>query len=472
MKKTKIVATIADRQGTPEFLKSLIDAGVNVFRLNSAHSTPADSRELVEKIRAVSDEVAVLIDTKGPEVRTCNIAEKIQVTAGERMIVSSQPIEKGGFQVAYGRIAEDVPVGASILIDDGLVELRVIDKAENGLVCEVANNGEIANRKSVNIPNVSLDLPALTERDKEFVQMAIDVNIDFIAHSFVRNKADIAQIQEILDAQNSEVKIIAKIENREGVDNLDEILDVAFGVMVARGDLGIEVPMEELPMIQKRMIETCMRRAKPVITATQMLHTMIENPRPTRAEVSDIANAVMDGTDALMLSGETAYGQYPIESVQTMARIAYAAECQLDRVPHVGYGGSYIDTLDSTVHSFFAASAIEATSRLPLKAIIASTKSGFTARLCAAYRNKCPLYAVSEDSRTVRELALTYGVKSLLIEKPLSAENAVCLGVAAVTDAGLVDGEDLVVFISGVHKSTGLNNFLHVGCPNKLVCSL
>lgn len=472
MKRTKIVATVADHRSTPECIAKLIDAGVNVFRLNSAHSSPESSRKVVETIRSVSDKVAVLIDTKGPEIRTCGIDEAIQVKAGDRLRVSHGPVATAGFQVSYTRIAEEVPLQSLMLIDDGAVELRVVAKEPGALICEVTNSGEIANRKSINVPGTQLDLPSLTERDKEFIDMAIDCDLDFIAHSFVRNKADVQCIQEILDARNSEIKIIAKIENREGIDNLEEILDLAFGVMVARGDLGIEVPMEQLPAMQKRMIDTCVRRGKPVITATQMLHTMIENPRPTRAEVSDIANAVLDGTDALMLSGETAYGQYALESVQTMARIAREAERTKSRVDHGGYGGSVQDTLDSSVHSFFASAAIEAASRLPLKAIVISTLTGFTARLCAAYRDSCPLYAVSERQRTVRELALTYGVRAIRIDRPSSAENAVCAGISGALDAELIEEEDLIAFICGTHKETGLNNFLHIGTPQMLVCPI
>ena len=472
MKRTKIVATVADHRCTPEFIGALIDAGVNVFRLNSAHSNPEGSRKVVETIRSVSDKVAVLIDTKGPEIRTCGIDEAIQVKAGDRLRVSYGPVGEAGFQVSYSKIAEEVPLQSLMLIDDGAVELRVVEKEPGALVCEVTNAGEIANRKSVNVPGTQLNLPSLTERDKEFIAMAIDCDMDFIAHSFVRNKADVQCIQDLLDAKNSDIKIIAKIENREGIDNLEEILDVAFGVMVARGDLGIEVPMEQLPAMQKRMIDTCIRRAKPVITATQMLHTMIENPRPTRAEVSDVANAVLDGTDALMLSGETAYGQYALESVKTMARIAREAERQRSRADGGGYGGSVQDTLDSTVHSFFATAAIDAAKQLPLKAIVVSTRSGFTARLCAAYRESCRMIAVSESPRTIRELALTYGVQALCMDKPTSAENAVCMGVAAVLEAGLIEKDDLLAFISGIHKLTGLNNFLHVGTPDRLVCTV
>lgn len=469
MKRTKIVATVADHRCTPEFVGELIDAGVNVFRLNSAHSSPEGSRKVVETIRSVSDKVAVLLDTKGPEIRTCGIDASIQVKAGDRFRVSHGPVGEKGFQVSYAKIAEEVPLNSLMLIDDGAVELRVVDKDAGALICEVTNAGEIANRKSVNVPGTQLNLPALTERDKEFIEMAIDEDLDFIAHSFVRSKTDVLQIQEMLDAKDSRVKIIAKIENREGIENLDEILDVAYGVMVARGDLGIEVPMEQLPALQKNMIDTCIRRAKPVITATQMLHTMIENPRPTRAEVSDIANAVLDGTDALMLSGETAYGQYALESVETMARIAREAERQRSRAKRDGFIGA---TLDESVHSFFAAAAMESAVKLPLAGVVISTRTGFTARLCSAYREGCAMYAVSESLRTVRELALTYGVRAVQIEKPKTAELAVCSGIAATLDADWIQPNDLVAFICGTHKETGLNNFLHVGTPDKLICQL
>ena len=327
-KQTKIICTIASNRCECDFIQKLYDAGMNVARLNTAHMTTAEADLLVANIRSVSDEIGILIDTKGPEVRTCEIEDGIEFITGDVILIGDKETPENGFKVNYDDFCARIPVGCSILIDDGETQLTVTGKKNGLLICRAENNGIIKNRKSINVPGVELDLPSLTEKDADFIDWATRSNIEFIAHSFVRNRDDVMAIQSILNMRKSPIKIIAKIENREGVDNLESILDVAHSVMVARGDLGIEIPAEEVPVIQKLIIKTCIRRVKPVITATQMLHTMIDNPRATRAEVSDVANAIYDGTDALMLSGETAYGKYPIEAVTTMANIARNVEAQ------------------------------------------------------------------------------------------------------------------------------------------------
>ena len=332
-KQTKIVATISDRNCGAEFVSAMIERGVDVFRLNTAHQSPEDSLKVINNIRAVSDFTGILIDTKGPEIRTVEMSESIEVRTGDKVVFGNAGCSHIGkmkgqkiIPVSYDNLVDDVPVGSLILIDDGETAFRVTEKQDSCLYAEAENDGIIKNRKSVNIPGVHLNLPALTDKDRAYIRFATENGIDFIAHSFVRNAADVREINEILEECSSSIKVIAKIENREGVDNIKEILDVCHGIMVARGDLGIEIPAESVPAIQKKLIRLCVKRAKPVITATQMLQSMIDNPRPTRAEVSDIANAVLDGTAALMLSGETAYGRYPLESVSTMAKIAQAAE--------------------------------------------------------------------------------------------------------------------------------------------------
>ncbi|HOK51966.1 MAG TPA: pyruvate kinase, partial [Bacteroidales bacterium] len=314
MKKTKIIATISDRRCEPEFIRELYEEGMNVVRINTAHQSFEDAKRVIDNVRKVSDKIAILVDTKGPEIRTNGVVEVYEVRTGDRIVVRGsvdEPSHPGYIYVNYPEFVADVPVDSHILIDDGSLELIVREKDEHSLYCEVQNDGKIESRKSVNVPSVSFRLPSLSEKDKEFVKFCIQEDVDFIAHSFVRNKEDVLAIQQILDEHKSAIKIIAKIENQQGVDNIDEILDYVYGVMVARGDLAIEIPYEKIPGIQRMIISKCIARRKPVIVATQMLHSMIEHPRPTRAEVSDIANAIFSHTDAIMLSGETAYGKYP-----------------------------------------------------------------------------------------------------------------------------------------------------------------
>ena len=323
--KTKIVATISDRRGDVDFIRNLYDEGMNVIRFNTAHQTPEDTIKVVNNARKVSDRIALLLDTKGPEVRTVNCPETINLEEGDIVHVEGGPGKESSgshIYVNYENFARDLSEGASILIDDGEVELKVLKIKGNVLECRVMNSGVVKPRKSVNVPNVRINLPSVSEKDKKYIQFAAENDLDFIAHSFVRTKEDVLAVQEILDQYNSEIKIIAKIENQEGVDNIDEILEAAYGIMVARGDLAIEIPYEKIPGIQKMLINKCIEKRKPVIIATQMLHTMINNPRPTRAEVNDIASAIYSQADAVMLSGETATGKYPIEALKTMAKVA------------------------------------------------------------------------------------------------------------------------------------------------------
>jgi pyruvate kinase len=325
LKHTKIVATISDKRCEVEFLDSLYKAGMNVVRLNTAHMMEEGLAKVVNNVRAVSDRIGILMDTKGPEIRTTILKEAIAFQMGDTIKMIGNPdaeTTRECIYVSYKNFVHDLHIGDDVLIDDGELELKVIEKQTDYLVCEILNDASLGSRKSVNVPGVRIKLPSLTERDRLNIQWAIENNLDFIAHSFVRTKQDVLDIQRILDEQNSPIKIIAKIENQEGVDNIDEILDVTYGIMIARGDLGIEIPAEKIPGIQRVLIRKCVEAKKPVIVATQMLHSMIQNPRPTRAEVTDIANAIYYRTDALMLSGETAYGKYPLEAVQTMTKLA------------------------------------------------------------------------------------------------------------------------------------------------------
>ncbi|MBT8045533.1 MAG: pyruvate kinase [Pontiella sp.] len=467
MKQTKIICTLSANRGDQSFIQELFDAGMNVARLNTAHISLEEADTLLNNIRSVSDRIGVLIDTKGPEVRTCEIENDIEVITGETVRISGKHVPAGGFKVNYEDFTDDVPDGSAILIDDGEIYLTVTSREEDELVCRAENDGAIKNRKSINVPNIELDLPALTERDAEFIDWATRTDIEFIAHSFVRNRDDVMAVQSILDMRKSPIKIIAKIENREGVENLETILDVAHGVMVARGDLGIEIPAEEVPGIQKHMIKTCIQRVKPVITATQMLHSMIDSPRATRAEVSDVANAIYDGTDAVMLSGETAYGKYPVEAVTTMSDIARNAEAQKGAISYKL--PVYQQSEDLMPRNHLAKSAVAMAAMLPAKAIITSTKSGDTAEICASYRGKTPIYAFSGSMRTVRELSLCYGIHAEQLSIPPTTGELVKTSLRRLLEDGRFGMDDLIVFIGGGHIYSAHTNFLQVDTPATLL---
>ena len=405
-KHTKIVATVSDLRCDVEFVKALFDNGMNVVRMNSAHLNADGFNKIITNVRAVSNTIAILMDTKGPEMRTTTIEDdgRVNFVTGDRVKMVGDPnipTTKECIGISYPNFVQDLTTQSRILIDDGEIEFAVLEKHPDYLLCEAQNEGELGSRKSVNVPGVRINLPSLTEKDKRNILFAIEHNIDFIAHSFVRNKQDVLDIQEILDAHNSEIKIIAKIENQEGVDNIDEILEVAYGVMIARGDLGIEVPQEKIPGIQRILIKKCVQAKKPVIVATQMLHSMIKNPRPTRAEVTDIANAIYYRTDALMLSGETAYGKYPVEAIATMSKVAEEAEKTKlsDNDIRVVTPESAMD-----VTSFLAKQAVKSSVKLGTKAIITDSYTGRTARYVAAYRGKYPVLAVCYKERTMRRV--------------------------------------------------------------------
>jgi pyruvate kinase len=464
-KQTKIICTLADDRCAPDFIRRLIENGMDVVRLNTAHMDIAVAEKIVASIRSVSDRVGILLDTKGPEVRTCNLASPLLLKTGDRVEIGVAHVPENGFQVSYSGFVDEVPLGSRILIDDGLIALSVEKKTGDTLICTALNDGEIKNKKGVNVPSVKLDLPALTEKDAEFIDWATRNEVDFIAHSFVRCREDILAIQGILDLRRSPIKIIAKIENREGVTNLESILDVAYGIMVARGDLGIEIPAEEVPGVQKEMIKTCIRRIKPVITATQMLQSMVDNPRPTRAEVSDVANAIYDGTDAVMLSGETAYGKFPVESVQMMAKIAKTVESQKESL--LATLPVFQQSSDLMPRNHLAKAAVSCAAALPVKAILTSTSAGRTARICASYRGNIPILALSENMSTVRQLSLSYGVYSAQIDVSQTTDDElvkVCL--RKMLDEQRIEPDDLIVFIGGGHLDASQHtNFLQIETP-------
>jgi len=446
-KQTKILATISDLRCSEEFIKSLYDAGMNGVRMNTAHQSLEDTLRIVQNVRKVSDKLPLVLDTKGPEIRTTKKAEDINVKAGETVMVKGDPATESRRSlvcVTYKDFAKDVPVGQVILFDDGAVSLKVEKKDGDILVCKVENDGQIGGRKSVNVPGVHIKLPSLSEKDKAYVEFCIEHDIDFIAHSFVRNKQDVLDIQKMLDAKNSKCQIIAKIENQEGVDNIDEILDHVYGVMVARGDMGIEVPAEQVPSIQKMIIRKCRERKKMVITATQMLHTMMENPRPTRAEVSDIANAVYDGTDCVMLSGETANGKYPLEAVTIMAKIVKATEDH-------NIGMKAVDTVHSAneIPAFLAEKAVEACQKLPVKGIIIDTSTGRTARYISAFRGVQPIYVQCYDERVMRRLSLSYGAVASSITENTDRTSFVKLTLENLLKMKELSEKDTVLVLAG-----------------------
>ena len=461
MKQTKIVASVSDRRCSVEFIRSLYEAGVNVIRMNTAHATPDGLREIIRNTRAVSADLGILIDTKGPEVRSTKVDAPIDYVTGEHLTIVGRPDEPTTHDricVSYPSIAEDVKCGDDILFDDGALDMRVVSIDGDNINVEVMNDGRLGANKSVNVPGEHIDLPALTEKDKANILLAIEEDIDFIAHSFVRSKEDVLAVQRILDEHNSEIKIISKIENQEGVDNIDEIIEASYGIMIARGDLGIEVPIERIPGIQRMIIKKCIEAKKPVIVATQMLHTMINNPRPTRAEVTDIANAIYYRTDALMLSGETASGKYPVEAVKTMAAIAEQAEKDKMRENDIPVPLSN----DCNVSEFLAKQAIESTERLGVRGIITDSLYGRTARNLAAFRGPNPVLAICVKERVQRLLALSYGVIPVFQHKKLQPQDQFVAALRMLRQKGYLKMEDKIAYLSGSFGRGGGTTFLEI----------
>ena len=448
-KKTKIICTVSDFRCSRDFISSLYENGMNVVRINSAHASLEGAQKIVEDVRAVSDKIAILIDTKGPEVRLTRMEnpEGFAVNSGDLLYIYGGEAHLSTREALYTNcptLVDDVPEGAKILIDDASIELQVIEKDSDKLTCRVCNKGMVKGKKSINVPNVHISLPSLTDKDREFIRWAVKADIDFIAHSFVRSKEDLAEIQEMLNKAKSHIKIISKIENQQGIDNLDEILHHSYGVMIARGDLGVEIPAERIPLIQKDIVQRCRMFRKPVIIATQMLHSMIENPRPTRAEVTDIANAIFQRTDAIMLSGETANGKYPVEAVSTMTRIAAEAEKSIDVSVDL-----QLNEVLKPIAATLARNLVEATIQLPVKAIIFDTWTGRTGRYLAEFRPKVPIYAMCYQNFTMRELALTFGIFGYPFSLQQSKEDMVSNAIWILKKEGKLQEGDLVGFIGG-----------------------
>ncbi|NMD37647.1 MAG: pyruvate kinase, partial [Christensenellaceae bacterium] len=413
--RTKIVCTIGPASEVRETLGKMIDEGMAVCRLNFSHGTHEEHKKRIDTIKEMRSQkglpIAILLDTRGPEIRTGNFEEKdIRLDVGQKFTITMDDIvgNKERCTVTYKNLVKDLSIGNRILIDDGLIELLVKELTEKDIICEVINSGYINNKKGINIPGVKINLPAITEQDKRDIIFGIENDVDYIAVSFVRKASDVIGIKEILEnSGGKKIKIIAKIENQEGMDNITEILDVVDAIMIARGDLGVEVPTEKMPMIQKELINACNKISKPVITATQMLDSMMRNPRPTRAEVTDVANAILDGTDAIMLSGETAAGNYPVQAVETMSRIAHATESTMDFDDNVHK--KKIDKQLTITNAISHATCITA-SDLKAKAIVTSTAAGYTARMVSSYRPKSPIIASTSDDKIYMQMSLLWGV--------------------------------------------------------------
>ncbi len=446
MKNTKIVATISDLNCSEEFIRELHEEGMNVVRLNTAHQDFEGTKRIIENVKKVSNKIPLLLDTKGPEIRTTKCSEEIELDKNQEIIMEGdckKESSKKCIYLTHDKFVEDVEKGDKILVDDGDIELEIVCKEDNKLKCKANNSGKIKGKKSVNVPSRHMNLPALNKKDRGYIDFAIENDIDFIAHSFVRNKEDVKEIQKILDEKNSNIKIIAKIENQEGVDNIEEILDNVYGIMIARGDLGIEIDAQKIPSIQRHLIEKCIEKKKPVIVATQMLHTMIENPRPTRAEVSDVANAIYLGADAIMLSGETTYGKYPVRAVKTMRKIAEEIESEKE-----SFDKNAVERVN-TIGEFLAKSAVRASLKLPIKSIIIDTMTGRTARYLASFRGKNNIFAMTYNQRVMRQLGLSYGIYASYRETARTPDEFISDIVIPLLEQKDFEKEDLIAIVAG-----------------------
>jgi pyruvate kinase len=479
MRKTKIVCTIGPASESLEKLKALMEAGMNVARLNFSHGSHEEHRARIQTIRQAAKEtgktVGILLDTKGPEIRTHNMENGgFELVAGQDVTISMTEVlgtpEK--FSITYEGLIDDVHEGSRILVDDGLIGLEVtgLDKAKKEIYTKVLNTGMIKNKKGVNVPGVSVKLPGITQKDAEDIVFGIQEDVDFVAASFVRRGADVLEIRELLEKHNAgHIQIIPKIENHEGVENIEEILQVSDGLMVARGDLGVEIPAEDVPLVQKDLIKRCNTLGKPVITATQMLDSMQRNPRPTRAEASDVANAIFDGTDAIMLSGETAAGQYPVEAVQTMHNIANKAETALN---YKAILSARSKDHDYSVTDAIGQSVAHTALNLNVSAIITPTQSGSTARVISRYRPKTPIIAITSDERVMRRLALVSGVYPILGTSTTTTDDMLENAVQAATEQNLVKPGELVIITAGVPvNESGTTNIMKIHLIGSVLAS-
>ncbi|KDR94886.1 pyruvate kinase [Peptoclostridium litorale DSM 5388] len=456
-KKTKIVSTIGPASENDDTLRQMFSKGVNVCRLNFSHGTHEEHRGRMETIKRVRNEmklpVAIMLDTKGPEIRVGKFKNgKVLLAQGQKFTLTTKDIlgDESICSVSYNEISKDVSVGDTVLIDDGLVSLIVEEKSQYELLCTVQNGGEVSDRKGVNIPGARINLPAVTQKDREDIIFGIENGIDFVAASFIRKAEDVLDIRRVLEENGgNDISVISKIENAEGVENADEILQVSDGLMVARGDLGVEILPEEVPLVQKELIRKCNRVGKPVITATQMLDSMIRNPRPTRAEVADVANAIFDGTDAIMLSGETAIGSYPVDAVSTMSKIALRIEASPEYIALMEKEEGKREE-NTTVTNAVSHATCTSARELGASAIITVTASGLTASMVSRFKPVAPIIAVTSFEKVTRKLSLVWGVESVLSKEFESTDKLVEDAIACALDEKHINAGDLVVITAGV----------------------
>ncbi|NDL66549.1 pyruvate kinase [Anaerotalea alkaliphila] len=468
MTKTKIICTIGPACDNKETLSQLVLNGLSIARINLSHNTGDTAKVMIDLIKEVREElgepVAILLDTRGPEIRTKDFVNgSVELQSGQMITVSNGDFEgtEHAFCVNYPELYKDVKVGSSILVDDGLIEMEVVAIEGTDIQCLVKNGGTVKNKKGVNVPNISLQLPILSEQDRENMKFAVEQDVDFIAASFIRNAQDVLEIRALLDQHGGQgIKIISKIENQEGLDNIDAIIEASDAIMVARGDLGVEIPPERIPVAQKTIIEKCNKAATPVITATQMLESMIKNPRPTRAEVSDVANAVLDGTDAIMLSGETAAGAYPVNAVSIMRKIAASAEETID---YELVFQKIVSMREKSVTNAVSYATCSTAMYLGAKAIISPTVSGRTALMLSMFRPKVPVFATTTNAQTQRQMQLYWGVKPILMMKESSSDILFYKSVEVAKKMGYLKSQDLVVITAGVPLGvTGKTNLMKV----------
>ena len=469
MKKTKIVSTLGPASTDVDTIVKLINAGANIFRFNFSHGDHPEHLGRMNNVKKAQEitgkHVGLMLDTKGAEIRTTVEKDgKIEFNAGDKVRISMDDSIEGTHEkiaVTYPGLYDDVHVGGHVLFDDGLIDMIIDEKdeANHELVCTVQNHGLLGSRKGVNAPGVSINLPGITEKDSSDIRFGLEQGINYIAASFVRKPEDIEDIRALLKEKNMEdVQIFPKIESQEGIDNFEAIMEVADGLMVPRGDMGVEIPAENVPLVQKKMIRRCNEMGKPVITATQMLDSMEENPRPTRAEVSDVANAVFDGTDATMLSGESANGDWPVEAVSTMARIDVKAENNLDL-----FGTETFNFDKSDVTETIGSAVAQAAKDLDIKVIVAATSSGYTARMISKYRPNADILALTFDERTERGLMINWGVQPYVVDKPADTDEMFALAAKKAVELGFAKSGDKILGVAGVPMGTpGATNLMRV----------
>ncbi|MDD2973395.1 MAG: pyruvate kinase [Lachnospiraceae bacterium] len=467
MRKTKIICTIGPSSEQEDKLREIMKAGMDVARFNFSHGSHEEHLAKYNRVRKVAKQlelpVATMMDTKGPEIRLCDIeGGKTELVAGQTFTLTTKQMMGNNeiAEITYKNLRRDVEVGKKILIDDGLIEMEIKEITDTDIICTVINGGPISNHKGVNVPGAILSMPYISDVDRSDIEFGADLGFEYIAASFTRTKEDILDIRKIIENQKGKMKIIAKIENMQGIQNIDEILEVSDGIMVARGDMGVEIPLEEVPILQKALIKKAVIAGKHVITATQMLESMIKNPRPTRAETTDIANAIYDGTTAIMLSGESAAGLYPIEAVKTMSRIAERTESDIDYKARIKKTN---DKDQISITTAISHACCTTAMDLNAAAIITVTMSGFTAGLVSKYKPDCPIIGCTVNEKVCRQLNLMWGVTPVLISKRNSSEELYSEAISAAANAGMLKKGDVVVLTAGVPLGiSGKTNMIRV----------